>query len=156
VTIVDIDDSNREVALIADLCEPASLGEPRFDCIILTQTLQFLLDPAVGLENCWTALRPGGTLLVTVPTVSREDPDAEGRDYWRFTPAGLARFLEMTLTTSTCQPEIAVTGAGNVTTASAFLYGLAAEELRDEDLTNHDPAFAIVACARVSKPATDC
>ena len=50
-----------------------SLPAERFDCVILTQVLQFLA-PEQALRNVWASIAPGGTLLITVPTLGRLDP----------------------------------------------------------------------------------
>src|SRR5919108_924888 len=49
--VVDIDPARRQATLIADLCAPASLPASRFDCVILTQTLQLLADQTTALHN---------------------------------------------------------------------------------------------------------
>jgi SAM-dependent methyltransferase len=147
--IVDIDPRNEEATIIADLVESGSLPEARFDCFVLTQTLQVLPDVRAALDNVWRTLRPGGVLLVTVPSLSRIDRHIPQIDFWRFTPAGLERALE-----DACPgASLEVSGYGNLVTATAFLTGLAAEELRRDELELQDPDFPILACARVVKPS---
>src|SRR5262245_45655038 len=53
VEIVDNDGSNSEATIVADLAERGSLPEARFDCFILTQTLQLVGELEVALENAW-------------------------------------------------------------------------------------------------------
>jgi hypothetical protein len=144
VTIVDIDHTNPEATLIADLCVPGSLAGHGFDCEIVTQTLQFLPDLSVALENLWTALAPGGVLLVTVPAVSRVAP--EFADFWRFTPQGLEQLLRSSLPESA---RIEIAGYGNVVAGVAFLLGLSVQNVGDKRLFPDDPAFPLVSCARV-------
>jgi SAM-dependent methyltransferase len=146
--VLDIDPSNRQATLVADLCRARSLPRDAYDCIIATQTLQYLKDETTALVNLWHALRPGGTLLVTVPCLAALDPAYPGGDFWRYTPAGLERRLATTLPTA----EIEAFGSGNVLACSAYLYGLAVEELAREDLAASDPRFPLTACATVSKP----
>jgi SAM-dependent methyltransferase len=143
--VLDIDPANPQVGIVADLSDPWSLPAERFDCFILTQTLQYVSDIGAALENAWGLLRSGGTLLCSVPTMSRVDPRAGETDRWRFTPAGLGTLL------SACGGEIEVQGFGNLPTQVAFLMGLAAEELEPEELTVYDPDFPLLACARVTK-----
>ncbi len=146
--VLDIDRTNPSATIVADLSEQDSLPMERFHCFILTQTLQYV--PAIGpaLRNSWQSLRPEGVLLLTVPTLTRVDPDLAHIDFWRITPAGLARGLS-----SACpEAEIEVVGFGNLVAGVAFLMGLAAEELKRSELENFDPAFPILACARVRKP----
>jgi SAM-dependent methyltransferase len=147
--ILDIDPDNPDATLVADLCEPGSLPTGAFDCFLLTQTLQLLPDVDRGLENAWRALAPGGVLLLTVPTVARVDRHVSDIDFWRFTPRGLAEVIDR----SCADAEAAVESFGNLVAAIAFLVGLAARELRAEELAHADPFFPVVAAARVEKPA---
>jgi hypothetical protein len=87
ITVLDIDRDNPDATLIADLNEPGSLPEAAYDCVILTQTLQYT-RPAVALQNINRSLRPGGVALATVPCLGRIDPEAPAVDLWRGTPQG--------------------------------------------------------------------
>ena len=144
--VFDIDATNPDATVVADLNEPESVPVGAFDCILLTQMLQFIRLPEVALANACSALRPSGTLLLTVPAVSRVDR-AYG-DYWRFTLAGLEELLGRSCPEG--RPE--VRSYGNVLACAAFLFGLAAQELRPDRLRDHDPENPLVVCARVVKP----
>jgi hypothetical protein len=72
--VVDIDATNPNATLIADLQLAGALPPDSYDCIILTQTLHLLRRPGVCVANCFAALRPGGGLLATAPSVSRVSP----------------------------------------------------------------------------------
>jgi SAM-dependent methyltransferase len=148
VEIVDIDASNADATIVVDLSEPNSLPANRFDCIILTQTLQLVSDLEAALENAWQSLTTGGVLLITLPGITRADPEHTGGDRWRVTPAGLNTLLARTC--SGARREVA--GYGNLITAVAFLMGLAADELEDSELNAADPCFTVAVCARVEKP----
>jgi SAM-dependent methyltransferase len=150
VHIVDIDAENPRATIAADLGEPGSLGAERFDCVILTQTLQYIPEPAAALANVWASLRPGGVLLVTTPCLQRIDPGLAGVDLWRILPAGLERLLDE----NCAGGELEVAGFGNALAAVAFVMGLAADELDPAELDVRDEHFPIVACARVFKPSS--
>ncbi len=151
VHVVDIDPSNRQATLIADLTEPESLPAARYDCAIITQTLQFLSDVPAALANVRRSLRPGGTLLVTVPCLGKVDHEAPSSDRWRWMPSG----LELVLRESFPHERVHVEGRGNVLAGVAFLMGLAQQELRTSELACEDRSFPIVACARVDvEPAS--
>jgi SAM-dependent methyltransferase len=148
--VLDIDPANRAATIVADLGRPGSLPADRFDCFLLVQTLQYVADVPVALQNAWRSLRPGGVLLICVPGISRLDPDpGPDHDLHRFTPAGLAATLRAAF------PEAGQrsVGYGNLLAAVAFLYGIAAEELRPEELAAYDPSYPVLAAARVVKPA---
>ena len=147
ITIIDIDDDNPAATLRADLAAPSSLPPARFDCIVLTQTLQLLPDPAQTLATCARALRPGGSLLVTVPAVARISPSGGATDRWRFTPAGLRQLF------TGWTGEVTVTGYGNLRACLAALLGEAAEELGPGQLDHHDPNFPLIACAAARRSA---
>ncbi|MBL6280170.1 methyltransferase domain-containing protein [Micromonospora fiedleri] len=148
-TIIDIDPTNVRVTLQADLTAPGSLPPAAFDCLILTQTLQLLSDPTAALSTCHSALRPGGTLLLTVPSLARISPSGGPADRWRFTPAGLRHLF-------TAWPgPTQVTGYGNLRTCLAALLGEAAEELTETERTHHDPRFPLLAAATAHRAAEE-
>jgi hypothetical protein len=146
VDVLDVDPGNVRATVVADLGEPDSLPASAYDCFLLMQTVQYMPRPEVAIGNAWRTLRPAGVILLTVPTVQMIDTGLP--DLWRLTPAGVAKLVE-----STCEGARAdVRGYGNALACSAFLLGLAAEELRRDHLMQDDPAFPVVACARVQKP----
>jgi SAM-dependent methyltransferase len=147
VEIVDIDTRNSEATIIADLSEPDSLPPGRFDCFILTQTLQRVADLDEALRNAWQSLAGGGVLLLSVPGITRSDPVHVAADRWRLTPSGLDTLLARTCLDGRSE----VVGYGNLSTALAFLMGLAAEELEESELGETDPHFTVSVCARVKK-----
>ncbi len=92
------------------------------------------------------ALRSGGTLLLTMPAASRVERSYG--DYWRFT----ARGVEELLARNCPEARSDVRSYGNVLACTAFLLGLAAQELRTDRLRDHDPNVPLVVCARPAKP----
>jgi SAM-dependent methyltransferase len=83
----------------ATLCGDLRTGEgiptAAYDCIVCTQVLQFVSDPARALAVLAQALVPGGVLLGSVPVVSPQSPTdaAEFGEYWRFTSGGMRALL---------------------------------------------------------------
>jgi SAM-dependent methyltransferase len=147
VEIVDNEEGNKEATIFADLSEPSSLPKGRFDCFILTQTLQLVANVDTALRNAWQSVGHGGVLLISVPGITRSDAVHLTADRWRFTPAGLDALLARTCSTGRRE----VIGYGNLTSAVAFLLGLAIEELDEADLSRTDSHFPVVVCARVEK-----
>jgi SAM-dependent methyltransferase len=143
--VLDLDAANEHATLIADLDEPGSLPPSAYDCFILMQTLQLIRHPEHALANAWTTLRPGGTLLLTVPAVSKVERSFPDR--WRFMPDGVTELLDRACPGA----EADVRGYGNVLACVGFLLGLAAQEVRTGSLRDHDPDFPLVVCARVRK-----
>ena len=145
--VVDIDATNPNATIVADLCQRGSLPRARFDCFIMTQTLHLLPDLSAALENAWQALAPGGALLITVPTVARVDPQVPDFDFYRLTPKGLHHMLTSALPAA----EVQVQGYGNLLASIGFLLGLAAEEFTRQELMHLDASFVALSCARVKK-----
>jgi len=143
--VVDIRTTNERATIIADLCVPGSLPRERFDCVILTHTLQLLEDPAVALANICASLVPGGTALITVPSLSRLD--LGNTDYWRWVPAGLDVLCRRTMPDS----DVQVSSFGNAGAGAAFFVGLSAQNVGRRLLGRDDPQFPVVTCARVDK-----
>jgi SAM-dependent methyltransferase len=146
-TVVDIDPTNQEATLIADLGQPGCLPNEAFDCIICTQTLQFIPNPHLALANLKTALAPGGALLLTVPCLSRISVGLPASDYWRWTPTGLQALLGRLW-----RGPVTIQGLGNLRACVGFLLGEAAEELPPTMLAVVDPAFPLIACAVARRP----
>ena len=146
--VVDIDATNRAAGIVGDLCDPGSLTSASYDCVILTQTLQYVSAPQTAIASLYDSLRPGGTLLITVPCAARLDQRAPESDFWRWTPAGLHA-----LVAAQCKgAAVEVEGGGNLVATLAFMLGCAVEDLPPQDLVCNDPAFPVVACAAVTKP----
>jgi SAM-dependent methyltransferase len=144
--VLDIDAANPQATIIGDLNDDGVLEGGVYDCMIVTQTLQYLFDPAGALRNLHSALKPGGVLLLTVPGIT---PVREcGADwYWNFTDKSVERLLGEAFTPA----ATAVRTCGNVASATAFLQGLSAGELEDSELAVHDPAYQLLIVARAVK-----
>ena len=150
VEIVDIDASNRHATIVGDILDPATLERGRYDCVILTQTLYLLSDANAGLANLWGSLRPGGTLVLSDPLLCPVDELQPG-DRGRMTPRGLELLFGRL---SPAPRELAVTSYGNLVATTAFLHGLAAEELTQEELGHRDARYPVVVTAMARKSAT--
>lgn len=139
---------NPRATLIADLGTGEGVREGLFDCIICTQTLQFIYRVEKAIGSLERMLKPSGVLLLTVPgisQISREDMEETG-DYWRFTTASLERLLRPYF-----DGYMTVSTMGNVYSATAFLHGVAAEELDSTALDHVDSQFQLLLTARVVK-----
>jgi hypothetical protein len=88
-------------------------------------------------------LRPGGTLLATVPTVSR----ACTPDYWRFTPASCSRLFGDIFG----HDRVSIGTHGNVLVSIAFLEGMAYEELTPKELNAQDAQYPLIVTVRAMK-----
>ena len=147
--VLDVAEDNQQATIFADLTRADHIPSDTFDCIIFTQTLQLIYDMHSAIRTLQRILKPGGVLLATLPSISQTGP-AEGSEHWnwRFTTLSARRLFEE------CFPaeHVEVETYGNVLSASAFLYGLAAEELRREELEHHDPYYEVSITITTTKP----
>ena len=132
--------------LIADLAGAEHLPAEAFDCIVLTQTLQFIYDLPAAVRTLHRILKPGGVLLATVPGMSRLG-DYQWNWCWGFTPHSARRLFASVFQDGAVEVE----AHGNVLAATAFLHGIAAEELRPEELEHHDPSYPLLITVRAVK-----
>lgn len=144
--VLDIDAANPKATIVADLSISNPAFDDAFDCFILTQTLQFIYDVDAAIAQAHRMLKPGGVLLATVPAVSRIAPEAS-HDYWRFTVDSCSRIFAHSFGAA----NISVTCFGNVATCTAFLQGMAFQELTQKQLTTDDAAFPLLICIRAVK-----
>jgi glycosyltransferase involved in cell wall biosynthesis len=147
--VLHVTPSNPQATLIGDLATGAGIPASAFDCMILTQTFPFIYDVKGAIANAYAALKPGGVLLATFPgisQISRYDMDRWG-EFWRFTTLSARRLFEEIFPAE----NVTIEAKGNVLAAIAFLHGLAAEELRQEELDYHDPNYEVSITVRAVK-----
>jgi hypothetical protein len=147
--VLDVDPNNRQATFVADLSASDSTPSNAFQCFILTQTLHLIYDLHGAIRHSHRMLAPGGTLLVTLPALSRV-PHGDGLnyDYWRFTIASARKLFGGIFGAD----NVEVKSHGNVLAGIAFLAGLACEELTTAELETYDPYFPLI----VSVVATKC
>lgn len=146
--VLHVSADNPKATVVGDLADGTGIPTGAYDCVICTQVFNVLWDIRGAAATLHRMLAPGGTALITLPGIApaaRPDRDLWG-DYWRFTSGSARRLFEEPFGAA----GVSVEAYGNVFAASAFLYGLAAEELRPDELTARDPDFEalITVCAR--------
>ena len=151
--VIDVVASDPHVTIVADLSSAAHIPANAFDCIIFTQTLQFIYDSRAVLRTLQRILRPGGVLLATFSGISQNTGSKhDDAWYWNFTSVSARRLFEEAFAPT----HVAIDTFGNVLAAMSFLHGLAFEELRLEELDYKDPAYEVIIAVRAEKPASDC
>jgi SAM-dependent methyltransferase len=145
VDVLHLDESNPRATIVADLTKPNDIPSDVFDCIICTHVLHVIYEFEKAVNELHRILKPGGTLLVGVPSVSMDGPDAG--ELWRFVPNG----LRMVLSTVFDRDKVLVRGYGNSLVAAAELRGVASHELTRAELSAQDPRFPVEVCARAVK-----
>jgi len=140
---------NPQATFTGDLASGAGLPDAAFDCIILTQVLQYIPDQASALRHLYRILAPGGTLLVTLPSLSKGDRGNDGKwsDWWRYT----VRSTEALFAETFDGDSVTVRSFGNVLSASASLMGLAQEDLTAKEIDVNDLDYPVVITVRACR-----
>jgi peptidoglycan/xylan/chitin deacetylase (PgdA/CDA1 family)/SAM-dependent methyltransferase len=150
--VLNVAAGHPQTTFVADLAEANEVPSEAFDCVILTQTLQLIYDVRGALRTLERILKPGGVLLLTCPGLTRtSQTEWRGSWYWRFTPAMLSRILGEAVPGL----QVDVQSHGNALAASAFLFGLAAEELSPAELDYDDADYDVILTVRGVKRRSD-
>jgi SAM-dependent methyltransferase len=137
-----------KVTIIADLTSADHIPSNTFNCIILTQTLQYIYDLPAAAATIYRILAHGGVLLATVPGICCLGPEVTVWPcYWGFRPESLRKLI----TDAFPERSVSVKSAGNVLAAVAFLHGLALEEVNRVALDAHDSAYPVILSVRAVK-----
>ena len=149
VDVLMATEGNPEATLVGDLADAPHIPADTFDCAIVTQTLQFVWDTRGALATLHRILAPGGVLLATVPGLTKISPpeDEEYGEWWHFTARSVQRLAEEAFG----EGNVDVRSYGNVLSATAFLYGLAASDLRPEELDARDRLYEVTIGLRAVK-----
>jgi|SoiMethySBSTD1v2_1073268.scaffolds.fasta_scaffold150455_3 SAM-dependent methyltransferase len=148
--VLHVTPGHPRATITADLTCADHIRSETFDCVILTQTLQYIYEVRIALRTLYRILKPGGVILATFPGISqiaRYDMERWG-EYWRFTTLS-SRQLFAEVFPEDC---VTVQAYGNIFTAIAFLHGLVVEELRREELDYHDRDYEMLITVRAMKP----
>ena len=143
---------NPNATLVADLQTGDGVPSAGFDCMILTQTLHMIFDVRSAVASVRRALKPGGIVLATVPGITQIDA-ADGPDkwFWAMTQTAARRLFAEAFPPG----NVTVEPVGNVYAATAFLQGLALEELDRAKLAVTDPLYPLITGVRAVAPGGD-
>jgi len=147
--ILHIDANNPNATIIGDLSNAPQIADNTYDCIILTQTLHLIYDFKEAIQTCYRILKPGGSLLMTVPGITHIDQGEWKENWlWAFTGSSVSRLLKPVFS----ERNVEVETYGNVFAAAAFLYGMGVNEVKKKDLDYHDPHYQVIIVAKAVKP----
>ncbi len=148
--VLHVKEGNPAATIVGDLTNADNIPSNTFDCLILTQTLHLIFDLRVALATINRILKPGGVALVTFPGISQIAID-EWKDYWcwSLTAISARKLFAEAFPMANLQVDV----YGNVLAATSFLQGLAAQELRPEELDHFDPSYPVLITVRAIKPA---
>ncbi|MBT9166550.1 MAG: hypothetical protein DDT25_01238 [Chloroflexi bacterium] len=148
--VLHVKEGDSRATIVADLTRADHLPSNTFDCIICTQTLQYIYNVQAAVRTLHRILKPGGVVLATFPNIahiSRYDMEHWG-EYWRFTSMGAERLFNIAFPSG----NVEVQAYGNVLTATAFLHGLPADRLTKEELDYRDRDYEVLVAVRAVKP----
>ena len=151
--VLHVSPGDPKATVVGDLTDADHIPSDSFDCVIITQTLQFIYDVPAGIRTVKRILRPGGVMLATMPgisPISRYDMERWGH-FWAFTTQSARRLFEGVFP----QDHVQITAYGNVLTAASFLYGMATEELRKEELDHFDPDYELIIAVKAVRPKNE-
>ena len=141
---------NPVATIVADLTDAPHIPDNSFDCIIFTQSIQMIYDFRAALKTLHRISKPGGTVLIAtagIAKIGRRLGRDDWGEYWHFTSQSIEALA------AECFPgaSASVTTYGNVLAATAFLHGLAVEEMEPAELEHRDPDFEVIVAARITK-----
>ena len=141
VLTYNIDDTRKNI-IVGDLTKYNNLEKNKYDCIILTQTLNFIFDHKKAILGVYHLLKEGGSVLVTssgISQISEYDNERWG-DFWRFTENGIRKSFEEVFP----KENIIIKSYGNVLSSISYLHGISSEELTEKELGYNDPNYPLL------------
>ncbi len=154
--ILHVDDSNPSATVVADLAHAPHLPDDTYDCLVITQTLQYIYDFRGALKTCRRILKPGGVLLVTVPGISPVDigwsrSSNEPADWFcSFSVIGMNKIMAEAFPSD----SVDIGHYGNILSATAFLYGMGQNELEKDQLDVRDEKYPVIITVKATKSET--
>jgi GT2 family glycosyltransferase/SAM-dependent methyltransferase len=147
--VLHVSADNPAATLVGDLSVHGTLPPGAFDCLVLTQTLHLVFDMAAAVAEMHRGLKPGGVVLLTVPGITRIDRGQWGGEhwFWSLTAASATRLFGTVFGAEQVQAQ----SHGNVFAATAFLQGLALEEVERGKLEVNDACFPVIVTVRAKK-----
>ena len=87
---VALDFQRSPLVNVVSRAEGIPFNEESFDLVCCAQVLQYVPQPEVAVSEMHRVLKPGGRLLMSVPSVAVRDADQE---CWRFWPGAIRHLL---------------------------------------------------------------
>lgn len=139
-----------DTTYVGDLSLCPEIPDGTYDCIVLLQTLHYVFDMCGAVSEVHRILKPGGTVLCTVPgisQISRFDMDHWG-DRWRLTSLGARELFESVFPAE----EISVDAYGNAFSSVCFLQGVPADRLPRTKLDMLEPDYELIVAVCATRP----
>lgn len=128
-----------------DLRNVPAIESHTYDCVIITQTYNVIDEYEAAIRESHRILKPGGALLVTLPTMS---PCWNLKiNLWRFTATSLSYVFSKYFE----KGKLRVESLGNKEAALGFWQGYAQEDLPSGTLDRTDDSFPLIIGVRAIK-----
>lgn len=136
-------------ALKIDFETGEGIRESMLDCLICTQTLQYIYDLKSAVHNIYRMLKYNGVALFSFPGIKSLAPDDSDKwgEYWSFTVQSVRKLL----TQEFGEGNVCVEAYGNVKVTMAYLYGICLEDMNKEELDVRDSQFPFLITAKAKK-----
>jgi SAM-dependent methyltransferase len=145
--VLEVQSGNPTATYVDDFTTGQTLPTGAFDCVIVTQTLQLIFDLQAAIRTLGRIVAPGGAVLATVPFITQiQDEQWRPSWCWSMSTSAARRLFAGAFE----EQLIEVSAYGNLTTAMAFLIGLAADEVPAPAFVRDDGDFPLIVgvCAR--------
>lgn len=131
---------------VMDLQDTYKFPSNKYDCYIMTQTLQYPYDTKAVLKSSYKLLKNGGAIIITAPITSQI---TAYRESWRFTEFSIRRLLE-----DAGFKIIDTQSYGNTFANTLFLQGIAYEDVKNKKLLDRKEYICpmLVAALAVKQP----
>ncbi|MCF6153864.1 MAG: glycosyltransferase [Candidatus Brocadia sp.] len=146
--VLNVLGSTPGTTIVGDLTSAEHIPSEIFDCMILTQTLHIIYNFQAALQTIYRILKPGGVVLATFPGISQISIDQWNKYWcWSFTALSAQRIFGEVFP----EENVSVRAFGNVFATTAFLHGLALQELQTNELDYYDPDYELLITVRAIK-----
>ena len=148
--VIEPSPGNPAATIVGDLSNSDLIPADSFDCVILIQTLMTSAEHEAAVKSIYRILKPGGTALVTLPGICKNDSQFD--DTTNETPRNTSPSSMQLFRTYFPENALTIQAFGNVLSATSFLQGLSAEELKSSELDHNDPQFPVIHTLTAIKP----
>ncbi len=122
-----------------DLTKEGTIPDEKYDMFICTQTFHQIYEIRKAIKGSWNLLKNGGVMLATVcGTIVKQAKCDEYDHFWGFTVSSITRLMK-----EVYGDNVTVTPFGNAMVATAFIQGMAIEDLDPELIDQVDDYYTI-------------
>lgn len=134
--------SGENDAIKGNLVTGEGIQERIADCAIITQTLSFLDNPNKAVLNLYKLLKKDGNALITVGGIS--PLSVYDSDRWGHFIGFYKQGIEALFASEDMDCDITIETYGNVKMVMGFLYGMCAEDYKEEDFEKVDEMYPLI------------